>query len=230
MVSLDAKTGEIQTHFNVGFALEQPRFNPADGTVYVTSPDAGALYQLEPKDGKTKNRISLGPCGPTGLAINGQSQALIACRKTVTSLDLRTSTGQTFDQVAGGDVVTYDAQANRFFVASPQKSGSSAVAIFSGNPIDYIASVTTGPGKSAAYDETNDVVYTQAGDLGYAGIAGFRPPQTPQFIYPSDESIGIFAAVVLVILLLFVMVGRGADPVLRVEPEPRRRGSRSAST
>jgi hypothetical protein len=230
IASIDAKTGVVKAHFNVGFALEQPRFNPADGFLYVTSPDADGLYQLDPKDGNIKNKVPLGGCLPSGMAINGQSQVLIACHKAVISWDLRNSTSQRFDQVVGGDVVTYNSKLDRFFVASPQKTGPSAVGIFGGNPIGYIASVPTeGPGKSTAYDETNDVIYTPDARLGYAGLASFRPPASAQFIYPSITSIGIFVAVVLVIVLMFVLVGRGADPILRVEPEPRRRRSRSAS-
>jgi hypothetical protein len=230
IASIDAKTGEVKGHFNVGFALEQPRFNPADGMLYVTSPDADGLFQLDPKDGKIKNKVPLGGCLPSGMAINGQSQVLIACHSAVITWDLHSSTSQRFDQVVGGDVVTYNSKTDRFFVASPQQAGSGAVGIFGGNPIGYIASVPTdGPGKSTAYDETNDVVYTPDVRLGYAGLASFRPPASAQFTYPSLASIGIFAAVVLVIVLMFVLVGRGADPILRVEPEPRRRRSRSAS-
>jgi hypothetical protein len=230
IASIDAKTGEVKAHFNVGFALEQPRFNPADGMLYVTSPDADGLYQLDPKDGKIKNKVPLGGCLPSGMAINGHSQVLIACHNAVITWDLHSSTSQRFDQVVGGDVVTYNSKTDRFFVASPQQASLSAVGIFGGNPIGYIASVPVdGPGKSTAYDETNDVLYTPDVRLGYAGLASFRPPASAQFTYPSLASIGIFAAVVLVIVLMFVLVGRGADPILRVEPEPRRRRSRSAS-
>jgi hypothetical protein len=226
IASIDAKTGDIKAHYKVGFALEQPRFNPADGMLYVTSPDADGLFQIDPKDGSIKSKVPLGGCLPSGMAINGQSQVLIACHHAVITWDLRSATSQRFDQVAGGDVVTYDAKADRFFVASPQKVGPSAVGIFGGNPIAYIAAVPTpGAGKSTAYDETNGVLYTPDVRPGFAGLASFHPPSTATFIYPSVASIGIFAAVVVVIVLLFVVVGRGADPILRVEPEPRRRVS-----
>lgn len=231
VASIDAQTGDVKGLFNVGFALEQPRYNPADKMLYVTSPDADGLFQLDPKDGKIKNKVSLGGCLPAGMAINGQSQVLIACRKAVIMWDLRKAESSRFDQVTGGDVVTYSSKADRFFVAAPQKTGPSAVGVFGGNPIAYIAAVSTpGAGKSAAYDETNDVVYTPDGRVGYTGLAWFHPPVSEQFIYPSVASIGIFAVVVVVILLLLVLVGRGADPILRVEPEPRPRRSRSTST
>jgi 6-phosphogluconolactonase (cycloisomerase 2 family) len=231
IATIDAKTGEVKTHFSVvGFSLEQPRFSAADGMLYVTSPDADSLFQLDLKTGMTKNRSTLGGCLPSGMAINTHSLALIACRNAVITWDLRSGTSQRFDQAAGGDIVSYNARADRFIVASPQKTGPSSVALFGGNPIGYIASVDTdGAGKSAAYDETNNFVYTPDSRLGFAGVAGFRPPATTQFVYPSVASILVFAAVVAVILGLFVLVGRGADPALREEPEPRRRGSRGAA-
>jgi DNA-binding beta-propeller fold protein YncE len=230
IAGIDAKTGEVKSHFNVGFALEQPRFNPADGMLYVTSPDADGLFQIDPKDGKIKSKVPLGGCLPRGMAINGRSQVLIACHNAVITWDLRSATSQKFTQVVSGDVVTYDARTDHFFVASPQKTGPSAVGIFGGNPINYIASVSTaGAGKSTAYDETNDVLYTPDVRPGFVGLASFHPPASAAFIYPSVASISIFAAIVVVILLLFVLVGKGADPILRVEPEPRRRGSRTPS-
>jgi hypothetical protein len=231
IASIDAQTGAVKGLFNVGFALEQPRYNPADKMLYVTSPDADGLFQLDPANGTIKNKVPLGGCLPAGMAINGQSQVVIACRNAVIMWDLRKAESSRFDQVAGGDVVTYNSKADRFFVAAPQKTGSSAVGVFGGSPIAYIAAVSTpGAGKSAVYDETNDVVYTPDGRVGYTGLASFRPPVSELFIYPSVTSIGIFAAVVVVILLLFVLVGRGADPILRVEPEPRPRRSRSGAS
>jgi sugar lactone lactonase YvrE len=231
IASIDANTGEVKGNFKVGFALEQPRYNPADKMLYVTSPDADGLFQLDPTNGTIKNKVPLGGCLPAGMAINGHSQVLIACRSAVIMWDLNKSESSRFDRVAGGDIVSYSAKADRFLVGAPAKIGPSAVGVFGGSPVDYIAAVSTpGAGKSAAYDETNDVVYTPDGRAGYAGLAWFHPPVSQQFIYPSVASIGIFAAVVVVILLLFVVVGRGADPVLRVEPEPRPRRSRSTST
>jgi outer membrane protein assembly factor BamB len=230
IASIDANTGEVKGTFKVGFALEQPRFNPADGLLYVTSPDADGLFPIDLKTGTVKARVTLGGCLPAGMAINGHSQVLIACRNSVLMWDLLNTVSARFDQVVGGDVVTYSASADRFFVAAPAKTGPSAVGVFGGNPIAYIAAVNiAGPAKSAAYDETNDVLYAPDGRVGYVGLTSFHPPASEVFVYPSVASIGIFAAVVVVILLLVVLVGRGADPVLRVEPEPRPRRSRSTS-
>src|SRR5256885_1757406 len=39
LTTIDTGTGAVKSQFKLGFALEQPRFNPADGLLYVTSPD-----------------------------------------------------------------------------------------------------------------------------------------------------------------------------------------------
>ena len=106
ITSIDSGTGEVKGQFKVGFALEQRRFNPADGMLYVTSPDAGSLFRLDPKDGTVKKKQSLGGCQPMGLAINPKSnQALISCSKTVLSYDLSRDKSEQFSQQPGGDIV-----------------------------------------------------------------------------------------------------------------------------
>lgn len=76
------------------------------------------------------------------------------------SVDLRTGKSEVFTKVKGGDVVSYDAKVDRFFVGAPKNKPASAVGIFGGTPIAFIMSVaTSGGGHSAAYDETNGIVY-----------------------------------------------------------------------
>ena len=221
ITSIDAVTGEINGQFKVAHTLEQPRFNPADGMLYVTSPDAGALLRIDPYDGTIGNTILLAKCEPGGLAINSRSnQALIACKNSVMSWDFGTGKAQTFDQVAGGDVVTYDANIDRYFVAAPKNKPASAVGMFGGNPIAYMASVvTSGGGKSAAYDETNDVVYTPDVRPSKAGLTSFRPPVADQLSTAFVSSLGILAIVMAVVGLFLFVVARSADPIQRPMPE-----------
>jgi hypothetical protein len=227
VTSIDPATGVVKAHFTVGYAIEQPRYDPVDGMVYTTSPDANALFKIDPNDG-TVTKIPLGgSCQPSGMAINPKTNtAVIACRSFVVSWDLGNATAQTFTQVAGGDVVSYDANADRFLVASPS---SMLVGLYGGNPVDYISSVTTGSkGNSAAYDETNDMVYTPDSRPNTVGIASFRPPATAPGWETSLVTIGPFAlGLVALVLLVFVTVGRNADPIRRqalaLEPRGKRR-------
>ena len=224
ITSIDSGAGEVKGQLKVGFALEQPRFNPADGMLYVTSPDADALYRLDPSDGTIKKKKSLGGCQPTGFAINPKSnQALIACRNSVISYDLRRDTLERFQQQLGGDIVGYDAKVDRFFVGAPHKPGQGAVGVFGGTPIAYIATVVTGAGgKSAAYDEASAMVYTPDTRPNKAGLASFKMPAGGPGQMPPLTTLIPLGALLAVIVLFFVVVGRSADPIRRQEPAPSR--------
>jgi DNA-binding beta-propeller fold protein YncE len=217
---IDTLTNEVKDHFKVGSALEQPRLNDADGLVYVTSPDADALIQIDPTDGTVKNRFALDGCNPTGLAINPTlNAAVIACKNHVLTFDIKTGKTTKFTQVAGGDIVTYDAKVDRFFVASPHKIRASVIGMFGGKPIDYIASIPApGRGNSAAFDETNDIVYSPDTRLNQSGVAGTLRPTRLQEATPG--SIAIYGAMVMFIALLFWFVMRTGDPLHRHGPAP----------
>src|ERR1700693_1978954 len=60
ITSIDTTTDKVRAHFVIGaYQLEQPRFNPADGMVYVTSPTADSLFRVDPNDGLVKHIFSL---------------------------------------------------------------------------------------------------------------------------------------------------------------------------
>ena len=211
----NAVTGQVK----VGYALEQPRFNSADGMLYVTSPDADALFRIDPVTKAIKTKNALGGCQPIGLAINPRAdQAVIACANWTLGWDLRISTAQTFNQASRGDVVRYDSAADRFFVASPGKINTSAVAIFGGSPIAYISSAVTGAGgKAAGYDETNRLVYTTDLRPNRVGLAAFPIPDGGPTL-SSLMSLAPLAALLPLILLVLFIVGCQADPIRRPEP------------
>ena len=223
ITSIDATAGVVKSHFAIGHPLEQPRFNPTDGMLYVTSPDADAVFMVDPGTGVIKSTIKLDKCVPYGLAINPKlDQAVIACRGFVMRQSLRnTADVEAFGQLTRGDVVSYDAVADRFLVAAPAPAAASAVGIFGGNPIAYLTSVTTGAGgNSAAYDEANHLVYTPDIRSGRAGLAGFEPPRAGLDVISQLPSLGALALVLAVVTLLLLWVGRWADPVHRPAPVP----------
>jgi len=221
---IDTTKDTVAAVFKVGYALEQPRFNPADGTLYVPSPDAGALFQLDATTGKIKNRISISGCG-AGLAIDPKlDKALIACGAYVTLVDLHNpSTINNLLDVSGGDVVTFDATVDRFFVAAPG-SKPATIGVFGGDPIAYIASVDTGAGSnSAVYDETNHLVYAPDTRAGMAGLDSFSMPTGGLSLNASWADIAIFGILLGAVAVFMFLVGRHADPINRQEPIPRRR-------
>jgi DNA-binding beta-propeller fold protein YncE len=226
ITSIDPSTLAIKSHFDVGYQLEQPRYNPKDGMVYVTSPQADALFKIDPSSGKVAYIYSLGGCQPTGLAINPSSnKALIVCGTFVMSWDLSTGKSETFKQVLGGDIVNYNAKVDRFFVGSPHITKPSVIGIFGGNPIAYYTSVDTGAhGNSATFDETNNIVYTPDTGPKSPGVASFRLPDKPLILPPwvsTLTTIGMVAALVGVFGLLFFFVMRSADPARRPIPKPK---------
>jgi hypothetical protein len=220
ITSIDPSTNTVKAHFSIGYPLEQPRFDSADGMVYVTSPTADALYRIDPNDGLAKSHFVLGGCLPTGLAIDPVSnQALIVCASSVMSLNLVTAKSEVFPQVAGGDVVNYDARFDEFFVGSPH---SGTVGVFGGNPIAYITSVATpGRGNSAVYDETNNVVYTPDTRLNRAGVASFRVPATQPALVSFLTTMGLVVAGLAVLGLFFYFLARSADPARRRVEAPK---------
>lgn len=226
---IDTNTDAITGTVKVGYALEQPRFNPADGMLYVTSPDADALFKIDPATAAIKSKSALGACQPVGLAINARAnRALIACAGWTMAWDLGTGTAQAFNQASHGDVVRYDPAADRFFVASPGKITTSTVAVFGGSPIAYIASVLTGAGgKAADYDETNRLVYTADLRPKQVGVAAFQIPDgTPAL--SSLLSLAPLAVLLPLVVLVLVLVGRQADPIRRPEPQLTREQAKRA--
>lgn len=220
IASIDAQSGVLNGVFKIGSALEQPRFNPADRMLYVTGSGADALFRVDPRTGQVAGKLPLGGCSPRGLAINPrQDQALIACSSWVIRINLRnTSEVKGFTQVGGGDVVSYDPAVDRFLVAAPDAKPSE-VAVFGGNPIDYVAAVATGGlGNSAAYDEKTGVVYTPDVMPGQAGIDAFDLPTGALAFSVSSRAAWLFAGVVGVAVLLMFAVGRLADPARKPIP------------
>jgi DNA-binding beta-propeller fold protein YncE len=232
IISIDPTTGEIMTRFALGaIRLEQPRFDPADGMVYVTSPDADTLFRIDPSTGKLTDKYALGGCKPLGLAINPTTnRALMACHKYTLAFDLGAGKAIGTFQLGNSDIVSYDSSVDRFFVASlPHAQTPGSVGIFGGNPIQYISSAVTNiSGNSAAYDETNKVVYTPNVGPTRASLAGFAMPEPLTGWLAFLNAAWPYAAVILGFLLLFAFLMRSADPIRRPAPAPKR-AAKSAS-
>jgi hypothetical protein len=76
--------------------------------------------------------------------------------------------------------VIYSAKTDRFYFAAHVFPRGSVVGIFSGAPIAFLTNVPTGTFSSAknlAYDETNNLIYTQDGLPGEGSLFSFTPPK-----------------------------------------------------
>jgi hypothetical protein len=152
------------------------------------------------------------------------------CRTWVQRINLRdTNDQQPFAQVEGGDILNYFPTSDRFLVAMPDAIPS-GVGVLGGNPIHFIATVRTGShGNSAALDEATQLVYSPDTRPGTIGLVAFAvPTQEPGFTIDTPSLVEI-GAILFVVALVVVVIGRGGDPVNRPEPLPAPRRRRSWS-
>jgi hypothetical protein len=219
LLTIDAATGKIVATAKVGKPLEQPRYDSANGLVYVSVPELDALAAVDPHTGTVEKVLKLGGCLPRGLAIRPSSNtAVIACRKSVVAYDLRTGAQNAFGRVAFGDVVHYYPEVDRFFVTAPQDQVPTVVAAFGGDPVGYVGSVdVNGGGNAAVYDAARDTVYTTDPRPASGGITGFRIDGTRPvpLLQSAVLTVGPFLALVLLVAPLWYFLGRRADPVNR---------------
>jgi len=171
IVAVDAIRNETRERFILYSPVGQPRFDAADGMLYVTTANNDSLVRINPADG-ARSTISVAGCHPNGLAINPLRQlALTTCRSSVAVVNLRTGAYDVNRVVAGGDIVSYESTADRFVVASPHDAKDSVVGVFYGDGT-YLGSVASDPAAhGAAFDVRHGLIYAP----GVAGLMSFVP-------------------------------------------------------
>jgi DNA-binding beta-propeller fold protein YncE len=186
LASIDAvKNVLLKKIDGLGGGLEQPRFNPADGMLYLAGNTDDVLYQIDPATDTLVNTFLLDEdCHPNGLAINPASgQALLACanrqRPHTVFFDLKEQKiASVVEETGSGDGATYDPTIDRFFFAASGWKDGPVVGIFGGNPARFIANVPTGRMASwVAYDRTNRLVYTPTIRDGMPALLSFPLPE-----------------------------------------------------
>ena len=130
------------------------------------------MVQINPANGKVTNAFKVAGCHPAGLAINPNRQlALITCSGSVALINLRNGAHEVTRAVTGGDIVSYNARADRFLVASPHDKSDSAVAVFYGDG-QLLGTVAASPKThAAAWDQEHGLVYA----VSAAGLVSFTP-------------------------------------------------------
>ena len=190
---IDATTNTIIHKIdNLGAALEQPQYDTTDGLMYMTSSDQNAVFVFDPvKDVLIRKDVLAVLCNPQGIAINPKTnQALLGCntgRAGSTGTPLTVAWDLTkgifvgvFGQVGAGDSITYSAKTDRFYFGAHNFPHGSSIGIFSGSPIAFLTNVPTGSfsgAKNLAYDETNNLIYTQDALPGEGALFSFTPPK-----------------------------------------------------
>jgi hypothetical protein len=181
---VDPANQRVSRTITTAGTVEQPRFDPADGMVYMTVPAADRLLQANPQTGYVTRTYVIPKCRPTGLGINPARQlALLACGSSVAFVNLRSGAQQITRAVQGGDVVTYDAAADRFVVASPHERSDSAVGVFAGDG-RFLGAVSSAPvAHAAVYDDAHGAVVAPgpAGLMTFAAAQCEPPPDWLKF-------------------------------------------------
>lgn len=223
VLTIDTVTGKVISTAKIGAPLEQPRYDPASGNVYVTVPDKAALTVVEPKTGAVKGTVKLGACIPVGLAIKGRT-AVIACHSSVIAFDLVSLKQTDLGGLQDGDIVHYYPDVDRFFVTQPHGDLPTLVGMYGGSPLSFIGSVQVdGGGLSAVYDQRNDLVYTTNRRPGAVGLTGFHMDGTlpTNVLQAALFAGGPLLALLLLVMALWLFLGRHADPIHRPQPKPK---------
>jgi len=143
--------------------------------MYLTGSGGNVIFQFDPAKDVLVKKVDVGSnkCSPNGLAINPTTnQALLGCSagragsKDPSFAALWDLTAgkvlQTYDQTGAADATFYSAKANVFLFAGSNFNRGGVMSIFSANPVKFITNVPTAVGAhGVAFDETNNIVYTQ---------------------------------------------------------------------
>ena len=179
VVAVDAASDKVVNRFDLKTSVGQPRYDPADGKLYVTAPHVDSIFQLDPAYGTVTRTYKQAGCRPSGLAINPSRQiALVACGGSIAVFNLRTGLDEVSRVVPGGDLVVYDAAVDRFAVGSSHGPRDSAVGVFSGDG-RFIGMVGSSPeAHGAVFDDRSGLVYavSKAGLLSFSPAACAPPP------------------------------------------------------
>ncbi|TMC38727.1 MAG: hypothetical protein E6J28_05360 [Chloroflexi bacterium] len=207
VIVVDTTTERVVRRLTTSAPVEQPRYDAADGMVYVTVPATDSLVQLNPGTGLVTRTYVISKCHPSGLAINPSRQvALLACGGSIALVNLESGAQEVTRVVQGGDLITYDSTADRFVVASPHDTQDSAVGVFAGDG-SFIGSVPATPmAHGAAFDGAHGLVYapSTAGLMSFAPAACAPPPDWLKFL----GGLSIFAVPFLVLASIPVLYVR----------------------
>jgi hypothetical protein len=212
VVVVDATTEKVTNRFDLNGEVEQPRLDPADGKLYVTTPKTDSVLRLDPATGAVTRTFTQKGCRPAGLAINPSRQiALVACGASTAVFDLRTGQDQVSATVQGGDIVNYDSRVDSFTIGSSHGPSDSTVGVFAGDG-HFIGQVASAPNAhGAVFDDATGMLYA----AGPQGLLSFSPAACaplPGWVTPVATSAVFFSPLVAFGLFLLYYAKRRARP------------------
>ena len=183
ITDIDATTNAVQGRISNLGVTEQPRYDAANGMLFVPGLDGNSMMTIDPVHDKLLNTVPIPvPCQPHGLGINpGANQGVIGCGDRdlpyAVAWDFAADKMiRTFDQAGSGDQVIYDAKVSEFFFGCSNYAPAE-VAVFSSSPVNFVTAVPPRHhSKNVAYYEAHHLIYTFDGRLREAGLWYFRDP------------------------------------------------------
>jgi len=182
---VDAVSNQMITQFkDLGAALEQPRYNPADGMMYMTSSDQNAIFQFDPRSDTMMAKLDVGDdCNPNGLAINpNNDMAALGCSNAsnphaaIWDVKLH-KVVSTIRQSGRVDGAIYSPTADRFLLASRYFRGP-AITVISGDG-KFVTNVgpTDANSHQVAFDAATNTIFTIMIPKGTPSLAAFALPR-----------------------------------------------------
>jgi glutamine cyclotransferase len=172
VIAVDVNTDKVTNRYDLNVPVEQPRFDEADGKLYVTTPGTDSLVQIDPVTGIVTRTFTVLKCNPKGLAINPTRQlAVAACGGSTAVFNLRTGANEVSQTIPGGDLVSYDPQMDSFLVGSAHGPKDSSVGVLDGDG-QFVAQVQSSPhARAAVFDDSTGMVYA----VSAVGLLSFSP-------------------------------------------------------
>lgn len=204
IVAIDPETDKVVSRYPLQEPLEQPRHDTANRMLYVSTPSTDTLVQVDPNYGDVVRRYPIPKCHASGLAVSPAHQvALLACSGSIAAVDLATGNYTISRDVQGGDIITYDASADRFVVASPHTAKDSSIGVFAGDGT-FLGSVAADPKAHAAvFDPRTGRVLA----AGAAGLMAFQPSACAAAPYWADTLFHLsFYAIPLAVIALVLLI------------------------
>jgi DNA-binding beta-propeller fold protein YncE len=164
--------------------LEQPAYNPADGSFYQSVPmttanPTGEVDRIDPVTMKITKVYPIRGCQPTGLSLGLNNRFMVGCQQMKPKLIgaiLDASSGQVtrITQAGNGDEVWFNPADNRwYFPGDDAKTGTPVLAVVDAATGKWIVNVTiSGESHSVAVDPKNGHVFVP---VTAAGIEVFAP-------------------------------------------------------
>ena len=134
---VDVAKGTLLGQIPFPFSIEKPRFNPLDGFMYVNSPTAGLLLEVDPAAGPfgavfdaLKQPGAVGDCA-NGVDIDPTTDyAFMGCSTgQQATIDLRTGAILATYPFTGADVGAFDAHNRRWYMGADNRNTAASVTI-----------------------------------------------------------------------------------------------------